>query len=274
MWDSFWSVWGNNFFVHIFEVWGLADLIGGIVVGGIIWFLEWSLHKFPNWGKKMKIPRKRGVAIGFIIGVLLVHLIIVIPYNIYKTDQLQIGTLQTANKTATQRISDLEFDRALVEQQLKGTTSNVPIPPILKLVEDWGETFDKIANPKYDPIRCSTGPRFVFPGRCCSPFPPELDSENSVLAIKCKFYVMYPVTIDSVSLSIGGKTLVTDPGFFDNKVRPEDLISFDSYWIYFKYKGIIKPGTYDNVTIIAIAENTTFISNPISVIVREPKIQE
>jgi hypothetical protein len=270
---GFWVIWWHTFFAHIFEVWGLADLLGGILCGGIIWFIEWLSHKFPILGGKMTIPRKRWILVGFASGVLLVHLIVVIPYNIYKTSQAQIETLQADNRTATQLIDQLEFDRELAQNQLEQKTSASTTPTVspLTIQANGAMTIDKTVNPAYNP---SLPPnyRFVFQNLPGIGVSQELFSENSLLAINFNFYVVYPVKIDSMQLSINGQTLESSPLIINNFTPQLENLQL-LLWVYFKYEGILKPGNY-NARLITVAGNTTFTSNTFPITISEPKKQE
>jgi len=134
---------------------------------------------------------------------------------------------------------------------------------------------NKVPNMNHDPSypTSENNPLYVF-SICCPFVPKELLNEKSIIAVNYKYYVQSPLKIDSRQLSIDGKTLVSPTPSLFGDARPEYNTYSELLFLYFKYDGIIKPGRYDNVTLIVIAENTTFSSNTFTIIIPEPKKQE
>ena len=183
----------------------------------------------------------------------------------YSMQTQQASDLNNANK----RISDLEFDRTIAEKQLKGDTqsTNSPTVPLLTIKVTAGMVLNKVPNKNYNPSYPS-GERLVFPDIGLPYVPQELLGENSVIAVIYNFYVVFPIPIDSVQLSIDNKTIESAPLFF-KEARPE-FLNWPNLWLlYFKYEGIIKSGHYSNAKIIVVSDNTTFISNPFEITIPE-----
>lgn len=189
-----------------------------------------------------------------------------------ETLQSQIRVFQAENITATQRIADLENAQALSTKVLNQQTANNLTASPLTIQANIAMTIDRVVNPAYNP---SLPPnyRFVFQNLPGIGVSQELFSENSLLAVNFNFYVVAPIKIDSMQLSINGQTLESSPLIIENFTPQLERLEL-LLWVFFKYEGIIKPGHYDNVKLIAIADNTTFSSNPFTVTIPEPKKQE
>ncbi len=104
--------------------------------------------------------------------------------------------------------------------------------------------------------------------------PPELSNENCIIAVGYQFHVYYSsIQIDSLLLSIDGKSLVPTPVFSSRVVSVFDAsrpVPVDGV-AFFKYEGIIKPAVYDNVTLIAMSGNTPYLSNSFTITISPVK---
>lgn len=207
-----------------------------------------------HWDKILRFARPLSVGLLFVCFV----------FAAYSMQTQQASDLTNANK----RISDLEFDRTIAEKQLKGDTqlTNSPTAPLLKPWVNGAMVIHKVPNVNYNPSYPS-GPELIF-DICCPNVPSELLNDDSVIAVNYKFYVMYPMSIDSVQLSINSKHIASPP-LFSTQATPEMETWNMLFWLYFKCEGTINPGHYDNATLIVIADNTTYVSNPFSVTIPE-----
>lgn len=177
---------------------------------------------------------------------------------------------------ANQRIQDLQLGQALATKALAQEHSqpSSPTAPLLTVWINGATVLKKTQNENYDPAHPDYSPEYYF--KIFAPsMPIDWNTEDSILAVNYKYYMAHPMKLDSefAKLSVDNKIIQSAPLFFlsvsQEMFYPQGG-TFNGptalqFWMYFKYKGIVKPGNYSGATISVIAENVTYTSSPFQI---------
>jgi hypothetical protein len=249
------TIWDNKYTPYAFFIIGigggylitLLSLQAGIIIGSLI--VLFGIYLFIKTWVDQKVTRKN---VTFIVLVILSIVIILMPILFIHQSS------QSSNNTIIVNPPQINITNVL--QQPNATSLTIEVKGALVV--------NKMLNKNYFPEFPNSNSRFIFPD-LFPPIPQELYDDNSIIAVNYNYYSQSPMPINTVQLSIDNKIIESPPSIF-KEARPEYINWPYSWFLYFKYDGIIKSGNYSNCKIIVTSGNDKFVSKPFDIQITDP----